>query len=307
MRYATLPTENHPPSLSPYPAKPGVKLQRIVMGFALGKSVQPLLKTANAIAKEFGAELFVVHSPAPTPTTLGMVGETLEARTESLEASKRKIERILQKEGVTAPFHVSVELDSPTAVLEKAAKEHHADLVIVGSRGRHGFEQLVVGSVSQSILGRAKCPVLILGPSFAPDQNLFQTILFASDLDKTGYNAAQYAGALATDRNCRLILMHVASQKPQSENRTREWEEDNTTERLYRLLDEQARCDCDHEALIAYGDPGQEILAAADNKRADLIVVGSGGEHKLMSDHAPWRTLTTIVRHARCPVLVVGP
>jgi nucleotide-binding universal stress UspA family protein len=277
------------------------------MGFALGKSMQPLLKTANAIAKEFGAELFVIHSISPSPTTLGVVGETLEARTQSLEASKRKVERILQKEGVTAPFHVSVELDSPTAVLEKAAKEHHADLVIVGSRGRHGFEQLVVGSVSQSILGRAKCPVLILGPSFAPDQNLFQTILFASDLDKTGYNAAQYAGALATDRNCRLILMHVASQKPQSENRTREWEEDNTTERLYRLLDEQARCDCDHEALIAYGDPGQEILAAAGNKRADLIVVGTGGEHKLMSDHAPWRTLTTIVRHARCPVLVVGP
>lgn len=307
MRYASLPTENHSSNPSPWPTNPRVMLQRIVVGFALGKSMQPILKTANAIAKEFGAELFVIHSISPSPTTLGIVGETLEARTESLEASKRKIERILQKEGVTPPFRVSVEVDSPSALLDKAAKEHHADLVIVGSRGRHGLEQLVTGSVSQSIVGRVQCPILILGPSFAPDQNLFQTILFASDLDKTGYKAGQYAGALASDRDCRLILMHVAPQKPRSEDRTREWVEDNTTDKLYRLLDEQARCECDHEALIAYGDPGQEILAAADNRRADLIVLGVGSENKLMSDHACWRTLTAIVRHARCPVLVVGP
>jgi nucleotide-binding universal stress UspA family protein len=164
----------------------------------------------------------------------------------------------------------------------------------------------MAGSVSQALVGRVKCPILILGPSFTPDQNLFQTILLASDLDKTGYRAAEYASAIAIDRACKLILMHVASRKPRSEDRTREWAEDNTTEKLFGLLDKKVRCECDHEALIAYGDPGQEILAAADNKRADLIVLGTGSENKLMSDHAFWRTLSTIIRHARCPVLVVG-
>lgn len=306
MRYATLPAETYS-SAAPFPSTdPQIEVRRIVVGFALGGNMRPLLKTAKAIAKEFGAEIFVIHSIAPTPATLGMVGETLEARTKALEATKRKIERILQREGVTTPFHVSVELDSPATVLQKAVKEHQADLVIVGSRGRHGFEQLIEGSVSQAIADRVNCPVLILGPSFSPDQNLFQTILLATDLDKTGYGAAKYAGALAAGRDCRLILMHVARQKPRSENRNREWVEENTTEKLYRLLEKQVRCECDHEALIAYGDSAQEILAAADNKRADLIVLGVGSERKPMSDHASWRTLTTIVRHARCPVLVVG-
>jgi nucleotide-binding universal stress UspA family protein len=285
---------------------PHIELRRIVVGFPLGETTRPLLKTANAIANEFSAELFVIHSIAPTPTTLGMVGETPEARTEILESTQKKIEKILQREGVTVPFHVSVELDSPTTALHNAVKQHQADLVIVGSRGRHGFEQLIEGSVSQSIADRVKCPVLILGPSFAPDQNLFQTILLATDLDKTGYGAAQWAAAIAVGRDCRLILLHVARQKSRSENRTREWVEENITEKLYRLLEKQVRCECDHEALIAYGDPGQEILAVADNKRADLIVLGLGGERKLMNDHASWRTLTTIVKHARCPVLIVG-
>jgi len=305
MRYATLPTKS-PSSTSPSSlTDPHIELKRIVVGFPLGGNMRPLLKTANAIAKEFGAELFVTHSISPTPTTLGMVGETLEARTESLEATKKKIETILQREGVTVPFQVSVDVESPSTLMQKAAMEHQADLVIVGSRGRHGFEQLMAGSVSQSIADRVSCPVLILGPSFSPDQNLFRTILLATDLEKTGYRAAQYAGALAASRDCRLILMHVAREKPRSENRTREWVEDNTTEKLYRLLDRQVRCDCDHEAVIAYGDPAQEILATADNKLADLIVLGVDSESKLMSDHASWRTLTTIVRHARCPVLAV--
>lgn len=58
--------------------------------------------------------------------------------------------------------------------------------------------------------------------------------------------------------------------------------------------------------LVWEGDPGEAIVAAADAEGADLIVVGSHGRGPVgrfligsVSDY--------VVRHARCPVLVVRP
>jgi nucleotide-binding universal stress UspA family protein len=85
----------------------------------------------------------------------------------------------------------------------------------------------------------------------------------------------------------------------------REWVEDSFRERLNRLVAPEALNRCNHEALVAYGDPAEEIVAAAESASADLIVLGTG-KQGLGADHAPWRTLSHVVRSAYCPVLNVG-
>ena len=41
------------------------------------------------------------------------------------------------------------------------ARVRHADLILMGSRGRHGIPRLVLGSVSHAVLHKAPCPILV--------------------------------------------------------------------------------------------------------------------------------------------------
>ena len=71
-----------------------------------------------------------------------------------------------------------------------------------------------------------------------------------------------------------------------------------TRDRLHRAV--QANV----EEIVRVGDPGREIVRAAENWRADLIVLGTHGRNALgrllMGSTAEW-----VFRHAPCPVLIV--
>ena len=56
------------------------------------------------------------------------------------------------------------------------------------------------------------------------------------------------------------MLLHVIAEKPRAENRMREWVEENTSEKLFNLLDSIDRLECDHEALIAMGNLSKKFL-----------------------------------------------
>ncbi len=54
------------------------------------------------------------------------------------------------------------EIGDPVSMILYMAGETKADLIVMGSRGRSTWKSLLMGSVSQDVLSRAECPVIIV-------------------------------------------------------------------------------------------------------------------------------------------------
>lgn len=58
----------------------------------------------------------------------------------------------------------AVDVGDPAERILALAEAVRADLIVVGTRGRRGLEHLVLGSVAETVLRNARCPVLVMRP-----------------------------------------------------------------------------------------------------------------------------------------------
>jgi nucleotide-binding universal stress UspA family protein len=64
------------------------------------------------------------------------------------------------QEGI--PLTTSLLQGAPDQAIIQAAQAYRADLLILGSHGRTGLKRLLMGSVTEQVIGRAPCPVLVV-------------------------------------------------------------------------------------------------------------------------------------------------
>jgi hypothetical protein len=136
---------------------------------------------------------------------------------QQISTARQKLCESIETQSAVPPsqWEVTVSVGEPVSLILEQAQQHSADLLVVGSHGRQGLQQLLLGSVAESVLSHAKCPVLIVGPQCRIPTKAWQTILFASDLDQTGIPPAEYAASLSLAEGSKLLLLHVSP-----ENRT---------------------------------------------------------------------------------------
>lgn len=74
-------------------------------------------------------------------------------------ALKSEARRILDLNNVKG--NVNILYGEPSEAIVSYATDHHADLIIVGSRNMNGLKRLIFGSVSEKVSQRSNIPVLI--------------------------------------------------------------------------------------------------------------------------------------------------
>ena len=111
-----------------------------------------------------GGEVRLIHVMNPTQQNGNGVRKDGQGPAESQKLSAR-LEGLIPKaaanRGITTQGEV-VEHHEPAAAISQAANRFDADLICMGSRGRSGFKETILGSVSQDVMALSKRAVLVL-------------------------------------------------------------------------------------------------------------------------------------------------
>jgi nucleotide-binding universal stress UspA family protein len=125
----------------------------IVCGVDDSRHARFALDVAGRYARRLDLRLIVLHVPP----------RIVQAAT-----GLALVERMLREEGV-AEAQARVSRGDPAECLADLADEERAELIVVGSRGLVAFRTAFLGSVSNALVGIARCPVLVVPRSATAD------------------------------------------------------------------------------------------------------------------------------------------
>lgn len=293
-----------------------ITISRILCPVDLSDTSRRALEHARVLAREFGAALHVLEvveiSLPPVPPGAPLYGLTPEMR----QTLHEDLERFVApaRAGGAA---VQVDLREGRVVHEilQAAGAIGADLVVIGTHGRGGFEHLVLGSVAEKILRKATCPVLTVPPGErqpgAPS-GTYRTVLCATDFSEAATDAIAYARDLAGRAHGRLVLVHALDwpfgdmPRPPATPLAELLQslETDAAARLGAAVPDADRPGCRVDPIVTQGKAGHDIVRLAREQAADLIVLGVRGRGAL-NLALLGSTTHYVIREAACPVLTV--
>lgn len=288
-------------------SRPTIEIDRILCPVDFFPESMRALKRAVGIARRYAASITALHVLETAPGTgAGPADEAM-------------LHRLRQFVAAADPGPVYIEaVVSRGSVISQVvgqAKRVAADLLVIGPGRWPDDERLPLGSVTQAVLLSAPCSVLVVprfsGEALSSEAIAFSRILCAVDFSAASMRALGYASSLASQFRSRLRVLHVLDLAPLARE-ARAYPSDSGTSwrdlessamrHLHAAVPDDVRRLCDVDEVVAVGTAAREILHAANETSADLIVMGaqSRAGFELLRFGS---TAHEVVREALCPVL----
>jgi nucleotide-binding universal stress UspA family protein len=145
-----------------------INLTRMLVATDFGAASAAALKHGIELAREFGAELYLLHviehpsEAAEAEYPIGLF-ETMQSA-----AFDRLRQLMTDEEARELRPHCSMRFGAPADEIVSHAGEHEIDLIVMGTHGREGIARAVIGSVAEKVVRRADCPVLTVHAEVLP-------------------------------------------------------------------------------------------------------------------------------------------
>ena len=149
---------------------------RLLVGVDLSESTEKVVAKAAEIATALSAKVWLLHSTkaepadlylaAQEPDSIGLepdpqlVRDALARRFHSEHQQIQEIAGQLRAAGLDATA-LLVEGAAADSILKEASKLD-ADMIVIGSHGRGRMHQLLLGSVSEGVMHKSECPILVI-------------------------------------------------------------------------------------------------------------------------------------------------
>lgn len=252
------------------------KLRRVLAAVDFSEPARAAFDHALSLSRLHDAELIVVHA-VPTDRQFNWHARERIALIAALRHAA-------QTAGVR--FTVSVQHGDPAGVILLHATSRGADLIVLGSSTRSGFDRFRFGSVAETIAREATQPVLVV-PAAAggiiDSTTPFKNILVAVDFGEGSSAAVERALSMANGES-RVTLVHVVRDVPYERSfrypyhlMEPEYQRNLARvawRRIAALVPADATTARRVHARVVTGEPTAEISRVAAEVDADLILMG---------------------------------
>ena len=205
---------------------------------------------------------------------------------------------------------LSVEMGNVPDTILSFAQARNADLIVMGTHGRRGYDRLMLGSVADRVMRTSPRNVLVVckppHESTVVDKRGHHVhhlgrILFCTDFSENSERVLKHAISLTSEYDAELTLLHVLEKVPRP---ARAAETITTaTERLEKLIPAEERKTLKIATAVRIGKAYEQIIQFALESQVDLAMMGVRGRDTL--DLAVFGSTThRVMQLGPCPVLV---
>jgi nucleotide-binding universal stress UspA family protein len=236
------------------------------LNFAIGiaKKTQNLLKLFHVVELPIGQSFNTMGEVSTYTNDAATQIYTIEL-IEKRKVQMAKLEQTFANQGFE--FQTNMVFGNPYAGISKEIADEGADLVIMGSKGASGLEEVLIGSNTEKVVRNVTCPVItIKGPTTIED---IRKIVFASDFNEDAGQVIEKLKALAEVISAELHFVKINTPSLFEGSK-------NSTQKIRRFVDEYGL----KAASIQIYNSGTEeegILEYADEINADLIAMSTHG------------------------------
>lgn len=144
-----------------------VTFSKILVATDGSKYSEAAVSEAMNIAKQYNSPLVVISVvPSETESPFDIVASEMQKgliadkELQQAEAIVKNVKTLAEKNGVNAKAFIYA--GRPYDAITDTAKEEKVNLIVVGSHGRTGISRLLMGSVTERVIGHAECAVLVV-------------------------------------------------------------------------------------------------------------------------------------------------
>jgi len=253
------------------------------------------LEYAKGIARLHRAALVVVHAIDPAGYAFPGGVRLISVKDHAAREAVKKIEQETRAQGIE--IHSVVEQGVICERILQAAADHHADLLVLGTRAAAQAGRAALGTVARRLLASAPCPILTVPP--AASANLahvghWERVLIATDFSAASLAALGHAQDIVASH---LFVVHVTPDVTRESHA-------HHLERLRFLAPFNELHTVPVEHIVARGKAGKVIADNANRLKVDLVVLGSPID-VLKDEDFQTSTVLQVVAGVSCPVLCV--
>jgi nucleotide-binding universal stress UspA family protein len=274
-------------------AMSSLQFNTIAVAIDLSETSSSTLRYAQAIARAHQSTLVLVHVIDPVAYAFPDGAPSLLAANAAAAAELKTIEEETSALGI--PVHSVIESGIIYERILHAVSNHHADLLVLGTRAKTDAGRVALGMVARQLLAKSRCPILTVSPDAAnslPWGGCWRRVLAATDFSPASIRALHSARQVSLRQ---LILLHVSEGQEGREC-------SHYLEKLRFLAPFNELNTVPVEHIVVGGVPAESIAEYARKFGTDLVVLGSP-ENELTEDDLRTSTVLQVISKVKCPVL----